>query len=564
MQVIFLLFKFILIRSSIEFLLDMDFTPKRKRVVKNENNALLETYPHDMQLYKIPPKGQLSLSEFEEFALERQKVLQTVESTAVQPENKSLKDFRNALVTALKRENFLGYAKLVNSSGCPPNPDFEARRKDHVSHFILRLAYCQNETLQGFFLKHETDLFKCRFYSLSESKEGMKQFLANSGFHYQPISREEKEERREVLIDSTAKDITDFDSVNFYKIPFGDVLDLVADRKVYLHKGLAYVPESELLSVFVATYRHHLTTELMKSKEFLLRHLNDVRLQGFLKTLPDCYAGMGKVVWTEKTPLNKLHDLAKVSFPLCMRSLHECLTKDHKLKHAGRLQYGLFLKGIGVSLDDALKFWREEFTKHPDINDDIFDKKYSYGIRHNYGKEGNQKNYTPMGCSKIINGSVGPGENHGCPYKHMDTDELKKKLTECHISPADIAEMVKFSKEGQYHLACRKYFEATHKEPPPRAILHPNAYFNDSRDIHNKDLMEVDTEQETSGPSSIQSRNSPERNNTPQRARGKMDNITNTPTRSVERKPKPIDKKVTTKNDNTIDIEAILFQDDSD
>jgi len=27
------------------------------------------------------------------------------------------------------------------------------------------------------------------------------------------------------------------------------------------------------------------------------------------------------------------------------------------------MQYGLFLKGIGLSLEDALRFWQTEFTK---------------------------------------------------------------------------------------------------------------------------------------------------------------------------------------------------------
>jgi len=37
-------------------------------------------------------------------------------------------------------------------------------------------------------------------------------------------------------------------------------------------------------------------------------------------------------------------DLARKHFPMCMRSLHENLRRDHHLKHLGRLQYGLFLK----------------------------------------------------------------------------------------------------------------------------------------------------------------------------------------------------------------------------
>lgn len=59
---------------------------------------------------------------------------------------------------------------------------------------------------------------------------------------------------------------------------------------------------------------------------------------------------------------------AKTSYPLCMRFLHEALRTNHHLRHNGRLQYGLFLKGIGVNLQDSMRFWREEFTKMMDID----------------------------------------------------------------------------------------------------------------------------------------------------------------------------------------------------
>ncbi|RYG50737.1 hypothetical protein EON66_11545 [archaeon] len=56
-------------------------------------------------------------------------------------------------------------------------------------------------------------------------------------------------------------------------------------------------------------------------------------------------------------------ELSKAAFPLCMQSMHNALKETHKLKHLGRLQYGLFLKGVGLSLEDALVFWQTEFTR---------------------------------------------------------------------------------------------------------------------------------------------------------------------------------------------------------
>ncbi|XP_008207104.1 DNA primase large subunit isoform X1 [Nasonia vitripennis] len=535
----------------------MDYTPKRRRTHKPEKSALLEAYPHDLQLYKVPPIGQISLVEFQDLALERQKVLQLLELTLAQ-QHKSIDEIKLAFTSALKKEGYHAYARLVNALGCSSHTDvdLEARRRDHIAHFVLRLAYSLKDDLQNYMLTYETELFKLRFHSLN--REGLTQFLATSGLHYSPVSQEFKEQNRENLYMSTAKE-GDFENTDFYELPFDKVVDLISDRKVYLHKGIAYVPQNDLITVFLTHFRTNLSIELNKARKFVLNNLDDERLQSFLKSLPECFTGMAKVVWnSQNVPIAKLNDLSKTSYPLCMRIMHEHLTTNHHLKNTGRLQYGLFLKGVGVTLEDSIEFWKSEMTKKEDCNEDKFNKQYLYQIRYNYGKVGRRVDYRPAGCNKLISEPVGPAEVHGCPYKHMDTDELTKKLLECHLPHSDVGEITKLASEGHYILACTRYFESTHKQPPARMFLHPNHYFQESRNILTIDEVKEETAvQDTYMPLS------PEKIS--QSIKVKVENNLDTsnsvtPSRQIEKKVRTLDKK--DKMDPT-NIEALL-NDDSD
>lgn len=49
----------------------------------------------------------------------------------------------------------------------------------------------------------------------------------------------------------------------------------------------------------------------------------------------------------DRVTADDVDTLATSAFPLCMQIMHQSLRDKHKLKHLGRLQYGLFLKGVG-------------------------------------------------------------------------------------------------------------------------------------------------------------------------------------------------------------------------
>jgi DNA primase large subunit len=49
--------------------------------------------------------------------------------------------------------------------------------------------------------------------------------------------------------------------------------------------------------------------------------------------------------------LQDLDSLTARSFPLCMSNLMAKLKEEHHLRHFGRMQLGLFLKAIGLTLE---------------------------------------------------------------------------------------------------------------------------------------------------------------------------------------------------------------------
>jgi DNA primase large subunit len=144
-----------------------------------------------------------------------------------------------------------------------------------------------------------------------------------------------------------------------------------------------------------------------------------------------------------------------------MANLHRALRRDAHLKHYGRLQYSLFLKGIGLSLDEALYFWRTAFTK---MTDDKFNKEYKYNVRHVYGEVGGDSNrrgggYSPFGCQKILmEHPPGSGDAHGCPYRHFNMENLSTLLQGMGVTDRGVLQGVKDDKDAtKYHIACNRY-----------------------------------------------------------------------------------------------------------
>uniref|UniRef100_A0A8C9FFL9 DNA primase large subunit n=1 Tax=Pavo cristatus TaxID=9049 RepID=A0A8C9FFL9_PAVCR len=340
-----------------------------------------EPYPHSLQFYQEPPTESISLAEFESFA-------------------------------ALAED------------------DYDARRKDHISHFILRLAYCQSEELRRWFLQQEMDLFRYRFHELTDSLR--QKFLDHVNLSFEAVSA--------LLSGFVLRRVC---LMLFKIVGLSDAVDLFRARRVFIKDGFAFVPLKDIDAIVLNNYRKNLSKALALTARSLPSIQSDERLQPLLNHLSHSYVGPDYSVQknTGKISLEHIDALSVKSFPLCMRQLHKALRENHHLRHGGRMQYGLFLKGIGLTLEQALEFWKKEFIKGK-VDADKFDKGYAYSIRHNYGKEGKRTDYTPYSCMKIImSNPPSQGDYHGCPFRHSDPELLKQKLQSYKVPPSGVTQV---------------------------------------------------------------------------------------------------------------------------
>ncbi|XP_061816847.1 DNA primase large subunit [Nerophis lumbriciformis] len=487
----------------------MQFSSRRNKFAQNPQTEL---YGQPLHFYGQPPLENISLTEFETFAVERLKLLKTVENLGVSYVKLS-EQYIKKLDIEFKNLNFPYRADADDRKSQSGPSEYEKRRKDHISHFILRLAYCQTEDLRRWFIQQEVDLFRYRFNDL-HSKLKL-EFLHKNNLQYDAITVEEKRMLQDKLVNSSygVSGITVEDQ-DFYKVPFQDALDLVRTRKVYLKAGYVYVPHQDIVTIVLNDFRTRLSKALALTARSLPAVHSDERLQPLLNHLSNSYLGQDYSIQKNvgKISLEQIDPLSGKSFPLCMRQLHQALRDNHHLRHGGRMQYGLFLKGIGLSLEQALQFWRSEFTRGK-VDADKFDKAYAYSIRHMFGKEGKRTDYTPYSCMKVIlSNAPSQGDHHGCPFRHSDHELLKQKLQSYKVSPSGINQILELVKGMHYQLACQKYFELTHNvEDVNFSLSHPNQYFVESQKVlgGGKDIKrEMDTSQRSQGNNNSAARNS--------------------------------------------------------
>ncbi|KAK4456871.1 putative DNA primase large subunit [Cladorrhinum samala] len=485
---------------------------KRRNVVDHRKKQFAEatykeaTYPHRLNFYSTPPTADITLEQFEQWAIDRLRVLAELEACSFR--NRTPAETASHMKPLLDR-----YLPLDSNSVGNEKFLFAQRQKDHYSHFILRLAFSGTEDLRRRFARVETMLFRLRFQSDDARERGG--FVRTLNLDWEPVGDEEKRELAPQLAAATV-------GINFggkgkgsgalqqqvleeewCKVDWERVPDLIEHRKVLVRRGKAYVPAREQQSMVLSEYAARLDKAMELTARALPRLDEDDRLTPILNHLsknfiaPDSsYSGSGTAVEGAEISARNIDTLSQ-HYPACMTHLHRSLRRDAHLKHFGRLQYTLFLKGIGLNLEECLVFWRSAFKN---FSDDKFNKDYRYNIRHVYGDVGGDSNrrgggYSPYSCQKILTEHApGPGEAHGCPYRHFNMENLASLLQSMGVNERGVLQGVAEDKEKQkFHMACNRVFEHVHKNELRKArdegvmtaaqletIVHPNEYFKRS------------------------------------------------------------------------------------
>lgn len=258
---------------------DSRIDAKRKNLIdprrKQFADALYQQqdYPYRLSIYQQPPTAEITLEQFEQWAIDRlRSKLHNhcwVQANMVVLAELEACDFRRRTVveTADHMKPLLQKYLPLNANTSSPNGSADEglkdeRRKDHYSHFILRLAFSSTAELRDRFARIERKLFQLRF-----DKDDVKErqaFVSSLDFDWEIVSPQERIELADELNSATPfskrEDLVDG---AWFKVDWERVPELVQGRRVFLRRGKAYVPAREQLSMVLDEF----STRLLKALE---------------------------------------------------------------------------------------------------------------------------------------------------------------------------------------------------------------------------------------------------------------------------------------------------------
>lgn len=352
---------------------------------------------------------------------------------------------------------------------------------DNVGHYMLCIAMvlCEDISFTQFFIKAELGLFKHRLNSLTayDLRIFAKKLLRTIKKYVTlpPFMEPLEVLCRHLMLKDIAQHMTALDtddnlcSNHTIKVNFKHCLHFISKRQVELSNGIATIPCSKWKQFLLLLFHNNLQKQVNKVNLDALRH--DPRINELIgKIKKQNYASTLTI--TMKTTISSRDvDSQSKFFPLCMLNLHHNLRVKHRLSHEQRFQYSLFLKDIGMPVEEAIEFWRAEYSQVPSGAHSCChhwekdEKKYLYGIRHMYGLEGARKSYSSVSCGRI-QGTSNVCSEGGCPFKTFDSDKMLRLFDSKCLEVRTTSQINFFKERKQYVSACLLYMRERYSQKP--------------------------------------------------------------------------------------------------
>ncbi|PRQ38735.1 putative DNA primase large subunit, eukaryotic/archaeal [Rosa chinensis] len=289
-------------------------------------------------------------------------------------------------------------------------------------------------------------------------------------FAYKKVDISELEERPPWSYGLQIKNMSHLMSYSppLMEVPFEEVPELVGSRSVFISKGHAYIAMSQIVETLSTSY---LGPDYLQAVHYLVLSWSITHSSQFPKEFAEI-------------PLRDIDDIAKNSFPMCMRQVVEKLREEHHPKHGGRTQLGLFQVeilsdmcsnfahlvnwGVGLKLDDALAFGK--LSSHERITCLIPVKRSSHLL---------------LVLKIIMDAHINISVSYCCK-DHLTSqfcgENLTAALSRMGVNSRALGDVMKV-RNKHYQLACTVTFEAVQGTSCEAGMNHPNQYFSDSQII---------------------------------------------------------------------------------
>ena len=387
-------------------------------------------------------------------------------------------DFDELLIYGKKR-----IEKLANLNSIDQTERFH-QPEDFIGHLVLRItaAITEDKIFTNWFVEKEGDLFQKMFDNETFSvKINILKDLFNGEFYIDikeiasTLNLNTNEEQLRILVGGSLplrKKLLPSDilvAVKYYYVP-----RLLRERLGYIKHGWLVAPLRLIRGDVKGHFQKKLRNKINALKEKLI---DDEKRSLLFKEMAEEIFNYWKKTATSKSFYDdnffseekKLYTQLEY-YPPCMKDLISKLRTTGYLSHSERLQLGLFLKRLGMSLDEQLEFWYKNAVDNIGISRDEFEKKAGYIIRHIYGLEGSRKDYEAPKCETVIN-------RYYCFFSSNDLSSIKTFLKEQNIGKSVIDNIIEEVRNRDYRSACSKFLSGKFNVRYKKPMSHPLLFF---------------------------------------------------------------------------------------